>query len=180
MQETGEFLHVNGHVQGQGYTSYSNGGGGGTGIGTGKDGTWNEVGKPSRPKHMNPNRTSMNEMKRRVAAILEFIARTQGEVPSRGMGMLTASASASASALTHNQPGGGGGKGEGKNGIGIIKDRSSDLSLFPTPTPTVSQTQTQTLTNFKHLSSGEMMRALALRLEGWQREFGKWGDKSNS
>lgn len=39
-----------------------------------------DSGKPSRPRYMNPNRTTMNDMKRRVAAILEFISRVQVEM----------------------------------------------------------------------------------------------------
>lgn len=36
--------------------------------------------KPSRPRHLNPNRTSMNELRKRAAGILEFITRTQVEL----------------------------------------------------------------------------------------------------
>lgn len=36
--------------------------------------------RPSKPRHMHPQRTTMNEMKRRVAAILEFISRMQVEM----------------------------------------------------------------------------------------------------
>jgi hypothetical protein len=41
---------------------------------------------------MNPNRTSLNEMKRRVAGILEFVSRTQVELDGRrGKGSTTTS-----------------------------------------------------------------------------------------
>lgn len=46
---------------------------------TGLNGISGESGRSSRPKYHHPHRTSMNEMKRRVAAILEFVNRMRDD-----------------------------------------------------------------------------------------------------
>lgn len=109
---------------------------------------------------MNPHRTSMNEMKRRVAAILEFISRTQLEMageqtPPNGGGGGVASALIKGLAeglgpmITLN------GDNEGPNGE---KAESSNV-------------------DFAELSSLGMMDLLTRKLVLWQKEFGKYGEK---
>ncbi len=61
--------------------------------------------RPSKPKYMNPNRTTMGEMKRRVAAILEFISRIQVEMagektpPTAGAVVVTAASTKTATVV---------------------------------------------------------------------------------
>lgn len=111
-------------------------------------------GTKSKLKHLNPNRTTMNDMKRRVAAILEFILHTQSEM---------ASSDPTRASSTITPPDSGGSKEggmaqkllEGQNGL------MDDLEVD----------------GFRELSSVEMMEVLTRRLVKWQGEYGKWGDK---
>ena len=119
--------------------------------------------RPSRPRYMHPQRTTMNEMKRRVAAILEFISRTQIEMAGDGTppsGTDTASATASmlrnfAEGLPMITVNGGGDKEAGtKSAAPPLGDKE-----------------------FAELSSLEMMDVLTRKLVLWQKDFGKWGEK---
>ena len=176
MQEIRDYGSHNANGNSHSYTinnTINGGGGGGNTL-------WGEAGKPSRPKHMNPNRTSMNEMKRRVAGILEFVSRTQVEMalasPRSGSGTrsqvqtppksqaVTVLSELSVSAMGTIVEGDDGG-GEGVEEQGGEKDRDE------------SERSRGGEMEFKALSSGEMMHVLAGKLEGWQREFGRWGEK---
>ena len=130
-----------------------------------------ESGKPSKPRYMNPHRTSMNEMKRRVAAILEFISRTQLEMageqtpPSNGGGS-RGSGSSSTSALIAGLT-----DGlrptipmNGVNGDGNSVERSGSGTGMGEK-------------DFAELSSTEMMDVLTRNLVLWQKEYGKYGEK---
>ena len=128
-----------------------------------------ESGKPSRPRYMNPQRTTMNEMKRRVAAILEFISRMQVEM---------AAAGESSSTPTSN------GNGNG-NGATLSKDVSARLE---NNSATQQSTDSDALIDnvigqipkekdFRDLSSVEMMDVLTRHLLKWQREYGKFGER---
>ena len=108
----------------------------------------NEHGKASKPRYMNPNRTSMNDMKRRVAGILEFISRTQVEMAGTDM--------ASRNMTTSPPDHGGGNKELGKLLLSELDDG---------------------LDGFGKLSSVEMMEVLTRRLMRWQGEYGKLGEK---
>ena len=190
-------LGVNGHTH-----NYINGTGSTSGVGG--NSAWGESGKPSKPKYMNLNRTSLNEMKRRVAGILEFISRTQVELALAGTSPKLKSGSQTPSPQQLSQPKSlarpppappqglaleglsneldrfgsvsgngsvsGGSQEKGKNnnylsGAGINSGTPlNDLLTFKEE-------------DFKNLSSMEMMRVLAGHLEGWQKEFGRWGEK---
>ena len=117
-------------------------------------------GKPSRPKYMHPQRTTMNEMKRRVAAILEFISRTQFEMASMAGEESSASEAKASDSTT----------------VMTLKEIADSL-----PSIAVNGQGTNDLSNrnkpFAELSSLEMMDVLTRRLVLWQKEFGKWGEK---
>ncbi|KAB8213916.1 hypothetical protein BDV33DRAFT_209777 [Aspergillus novoparasiticus] len=137
----------------------------------GANGTYlngSESGKPSRPRYVN-QRTTMNEMKRRVAAILEFISRMQVEMASAG---------------------------ESTTPPGINSDRLNGIlmkavseQLENAMASTVSEADSGTATTdgeagavstekeFKDLSSVEMMDVLTRHLLKWQQEYGKFGER---
>ncbi len=110
--------------------------------------TNHESGKASKPRYMNPNRTSMNDMKRRVAGILEFISRTQVEMAGTEMASRT---------MTTSPPDHGG----GNKALGNILMKELEDGLD----------------GFGKLSSVEMMEVLTRRLMRWQGEYGKMGEK---
>ncbi|KAL4877501.1 hypothetical protein BJY04DRAFT_209928 [Aspergillus karnatakaensis] len=109
-----------------------------------------ETGKPSRPRYVH-QRTTMNEMKRRVAAILEFISRMQVEMAAHGESITPP---------------------EQANGtrLQIIGDQLE--SLLARSAEEVSAEK-----DFKDLSSLEMMDVLTRHLLKWQQEYGKFGDR---
>ncbi|KAM5478325.1 Histone deacetylase complex subunit [Microsporum canis] len=142
-----------------------------------------ESGKASRPRYMNPNRTTMNDMRRRVAAILEFISRLQvemaasGEQPTRPPGDSTstmattsrdmAATIAKAEALLN---------GLTTNGVSSAENQSSsETQGAPTSAPSAAAAGSDR--DFKDLTSGEMMDVLTRGLFKWQELFGKYGDK---
>ena len=130
-----------------------------------------ESGRPSRPRHMHPQRTTMNEMKRRVAAILEFISRMQVE-------MAVASENSST-------PTGNGDRAQGlllKSMVDQIENampstHSDGGESGPATTDGGYGESTNHEREFKELSSVEMMDVLTRHLLKWQQEFGKFGER---
>ncbi|CAG7996475.1 unnamed protein product [Penicillium nalgiovense] len=131
-----------------------------------------ESGRPSKPRHMHPQRTTMNEMKRRVAAILEFISRMQVEM---------AVASENSSTPTGN--------GDRAQGL-LLKSMVDQIdSAMPStrsdggesgPATTdggYGESSTNHEKDFKDLSSVEMMDVLTRHLLKWQQEYGKFGER---
>ena len=124
------------------------------------DGT--TVGKPSKPRHMNPNRTTMNDMKRRVAGILEFISHTQVEMAALDPPLAAAI----------------------KKAIPDNDSASAEMSKAP-PQPVLPVPFSDAVRDmdnveeevFGALTSIEMMEVLTRKLMRWQGEYGKWGDK---
>ncbi|KAL3493220.1 hypothetical protein BJX62DRAFT_87931 [Aspergillus germanicus] len=137
-------------------------------AGTPVNGT--DTGKPSRPRYVH-QRTTMNEMKRRVAAILEFISRMQvemavagesttppgiGERPNgTGSILLRAVAELQEGTLSNNV----------EDGSSGTADRGAGSAELPTEK------------DFKDLSSLEMMDVLTRHLLKWQQEYGKFGER---
>lgn len=125
----------------------------------------NNTGRPSKPRHMNPSKTTLNDMKRRVAGILEFISHTQVEIAGINVSPRTTKTSTSTntppdSHNIHNRQ-------NGKNNVDIAKatDKAmSDLEGIDDEA-------------FAALTSIEMMEVLTRRLMRWQTEYGKYGDK---
>lgn len=130
-----------------------------------------ESGRPSRPRHMHPHRTTMNEMKRRVAAILEFISRMQVEM--------------AVSSENSSTPTGNGDRAQGlllKSMVNQIENdmpsaRSDGGESGPATTDGGYGESTNHERDFKELSSVEMMDVLTRHLLKWQQEFGKFGER---
>ncbi|KAJ5833391.1 Zinc finger PHD-type [Penicillium riverlandense] len=129
-----------------------------------------ESGRPSKPRHMHPQRTTMNEMKRRVAAILEFISRMQVEMAVAGENSSTPT-----------------GNGDQANGL-LLKSMVDQIeSAMPIAIseggesgPATTDGDGDTLArekDFKELSSVEMMDVLTRHLLKWQQEYGKFGER---
>ncbi|OJJ41644.1 hypothetical protein ASPWEDRAFT_279243 [Aspergillus wentii DTO 134E9] len=128
-----------------------------------------ELGKPSRPRYINPQRTTMPDMKRRVAAILEFISRMQVE-------MAVAGESSPAS------------NGDRMHGT-LLKNMVDSLETFipsgssdggesgPATDGESGAVQPPKEKDFKDLSSVEMMDVLTRHLLKWQQEFGKFPER---
>jgi hypothetical protein len=160
---------VNGEANGSPMRDHSNDGNGHTGSPSyGTRGTANGVngenGRNSRPKYHNPTRTSMNEMKRRVAAILEFVNRMQTERPSQR---------SSASGSDKDSKGGStpnGGLGANASAIssGLAQAVEAGLS-------TISSEGSEK--QFTEMAAGEMMETLTKDLVQWQSLYGKHGEK---
>jgi len=144
----------------------------------GVNGINGESGKSSKAK-THPARTSMNEMKRRVAAILEFVGRMQTERTPHSHSQQS-SGTGSASNKGANTP----------NGIGSHSARSSAASL---PTAGLVRAIEESLRDvsenhgdvvvrvegkeFEAMASREMMETLTRELVGWQSVYGKYGEK---
>ena len=95
----------------------------------------------------------MNDMKRRVASILEFISHTQVE-------MATSDPTPASSTITPPESGGSG-TGMAQKLLDGGQKLLDDLEVD----------------GFRELSSVEMMEILTRRLMRWQGEYGKCGDK---
>ena len=120
----------------------------------------------------------MNEMKRRVAAILEFISRTQLEMaageqtPPNGGGGLGAGAARGSSAFVASLA-------EGlrpilaMNGDNAEKEKETDKEKAGVVAAAAALGDRE----FVELSSTEMMDVLTRNLVLWQKEFGKYGEK---
>jgi hypothetical protein len=120
----------------------------------GHNGGASETGRPSKPKYMNPHRTTMNEMKRRVAAILEFISQMKAEIGESSNMATPPSGSSSIAAAAMI-------KGVEAQLAGILAngdDKGGGKA-------------------FGEMSSAEMMSDLIRSLVGWQNEYGKYGEK---
>ncbi|WEW55970.1 Histone deacetylase complex subunit [Emydomyces testavorans] len=130
-----------------------------------------ESGKPSRPRYMNPNRTTMNDMRRRVAAILEFISRMQVEMATTGE-----------QTTPPNGAGSNGGRAPNGSTIvaaleGAVVNGDIPASLLTENARTTQESGPPKEREFKDLSSVEMMDELTRGLLKWQQEFGKYGEK---
>ena len=130
-------------------------------IKNGKDATAAESAAKPRLKHLHPTKTTMTDMKRRVAAILEFISHTQVE--------MAAHSDVTNPHSSNPTPPDSGGTSSGKevnggnaagttlqkllDGQGILDNDDGEA--------------------FAKLSSVEMMEVLTRRLMRWQGEYGK-------
>lgn len=140
------------------------------------DGINGESGRSSRPKYHHPNRTSMNEMKRRVAAILEFVNKMQGDKGSQSNGhgsSSSASGSRTPNGVSRSNDSGSG-SGSANNGnvqpAFLLKGIEAGLSI-------AQNHGEKTEKEFRTMASGEMMHVLTRELVGWQSLYGKYGEK---
>lgn len=193
-----------GSVNGNGINGYGASGGGPNGYHGNAGGSW-DGGKPSKPKHMNPNRTSLNEMKRRVAGIMEFVSRTQNELDGReartppgsggsassvravdvngvtdtrllGGGAVSGVGSGGSFGMGQLSISGGGGSSE-KESKDLIQSVINGFEAHAHPSATDVHEHILDEQHFANLTSAEMMSVLKNRLVGWQREYGVWGEK---
>ena len=126
-----------------------------------------ESGRSSRPKYHNPTRTSMNEMKRRVAGILEFVGRMQTDRQSQsssvGAGETISKANGTTNGIsTASVPA------PGPGGPGLVNAVEASLA-----TPV----HAGKAKNFGSMASGEMMETLTQELMHWQSLYGRYGEK---
>ncbi|MCJ1276629.1 hypothetical protein MMC21_004435 [Puttea exsequens] len=138
----------------------------------------NGVVKHAKPKqHTNSSKTTMNELRRRAASMLQFISTTQLELA----GSTTTTAAVSSSSAkskskssstttnsTNTPP-------PDTNGDtrAAVSDKAVNAALERLKSVEAIDPET-----FAGLSSLEMMEVLATRLVKWQEDFGKVGDKS--
>jgi hypothetical protein len=157
---------VNGEATGSPMRDHSNDGNGHTGspsYGTrgAANGVNGESGRSSRPKYHNPTRTSMNEMKRRVAAILEFVNRMQTERPSQR---------SSASGSDKDSKG-------GSTPNGALGANASAISSGLAQAVAAGLSSERSEKQFTEMAAGEMMETLTKDLVQWQTLYGKHGEK---
>ncbi|KAI4109441.1 MAG: hypothetical protein L6R37_000598 [Teloschistes peruensis] len=148
----------------------------------GPNGNGEPGGKASKPRQMNPSRTSMNDMKRRVAGILDFISHTQvelaAEVPlvPQPKKLPSTHATITAANVTVTPP--------DDDPDGRKDDKGGDAQKQPADQQQQKGPELTTLgaelnvEHFRKLGSLEMMEVLSSRLIKWQREYGKFGEKS--
>ncbi|KAL4920855.1 hypothetical protein BDW62DRAFT_175417 [Aspergillus aurantiobrunneus] len=125
-----------------------------------------DTGKPSRPRYVH-QRTTMNEMKRRVAAILEFISRMQVEMAVAGESTTPPERTNDSDPQT-----------VGAQLEGILSKSTEDGSTDnPDGSAVSGAIPMRTEKDFKDLSSLEMMDVLTRHLLKWQQEYGKVGER---
>lgn len=129
-----------------------------------------ESGRPSKPRHMHPQRTTMNEMKRRVAAILEFISRMQVEMAVAGENSTPTSNGDRAQGLLLKSM-------VDQIDSAMPSSRSDGGESAPATTDGGYGDTSTHDKDFKELSSVEMMDVLTRHLLKWQQEYGKFGER---
>ena len=129
--------------------------------------------KPSKVKNFNEKRTSLNEMRKRLAAISEFVGRAQVERPP----------SKSTSMSRSESEGGRSGSGHTSGGNGSANTTSTTTSDLNGTLSAQRKKQLQDIINndsapeFGSLTTDEMLENMRLRTRAWQELFGKYGDK---
>lgn len=128
--------------------------------------------KPSKAKNFNEKKTSVNEMKKRVSAILEFVQRAQSErsgaegSSSTGMSRSTSEAGVMPTAVG-------------------AADRKPESTKSTAPLVTVENGEPAAKVcsddkgskeAFEHLSAAEMLVSLKTRLVAFEGSYGRWGD----
>jgi hypothetical protein len=140
----------------------------------------------------------MNEMKRRVAAILEFVGRMQGEGQVQiqgqdGQGANSNSRSSEGGSGSGGTPNNGGANTNGNGSVGgLPRAMASSLvqavelaigkgvvgsMVMVEDTGAGGGTITATGKEFREMGSGEMMETLTRELIGWQNVYGRYGEK---
>jgi hypothetical protein len=143
----------------------------------------------------------MNEMKRRVAAILEFVGRMQGE----GQAHIQGQGGQGANSNSRSSEGGSGSGGTPNNGgtntngnvsglptamasslvqavelaigKGVVGGGVGSMVVVEDSGAGGGGTITATGKEFREMGSGEMMETLTRELIGWQNVFGRYGEK---
>lgn len=133
---------------------------------------------------MNPNRTTMNDMKRRAAGILEFIGRTRVEMAAE-VPLLSALKSASASASSSSSSSSSNALATAKPPVTPPESAQITSSKDSRAWQLGDQQQSKLaafsaeldLDQFKDLDTLEMMEILTRKIVQWQEEYGKYGEK---
>lgn len=111
----------------------------------------------------------MNEMKRRVAAILEFVSKMQGDKGSQNN-----SHGSSSGPSGSRTPNGVSQSSNSANGndqpAALLKGLEAGLSAAQVRGEKAER-------EFRAMASGEMMHILTHELVGWQSLYGKYGEK---
>ncbi len=163
-QDREHHTNVNGDHDGSPLRSQSGEGAEDHPVGANSTNTMGDSGKPSKARYLNPHRTSMNEMKRRVAAILEFISRTQLEMAGE-----QAPSGTNGGGAIH------GGSSSGALIAGLADEVRPMLALNGGGASDEEKRGSEK--DFAMLSSMEMMDVLTRNLVLWQKEYGKYGEK---
>lgn len=130
-----------------------------------------ELGKPSKPRQMNPNRTTMNDMKRRVAGILEFISHTQVEMAAE-VPLSTMSKKRSATVNPASGPMTPPDESAGVKTNGATTDLQDDAAKQGNGDVGGGAVEDD-LSQFAKLGSVEMMEILTKKLIKWQEAYGE-------
>ena len=101
----------------------------------------------SKIKHLNPNRTSMNEMKKRIAAIMEYVNRAEDEMKRQS----------SLNSAAHERS---------------SSTADSASTSVPDEYKTVAVIGAEM--DFSTLNSKEMVKVLKARLVAWEDEYGRY------
>ena len=117
---------------------------------------------------MNPNRTTLNDMKRRVAGILEFISHTQVEMAGLDAANSRTKTPKKTASGTPTPPQG---IGNGHKTAGLVATEISAMLSALGEAEAVDEDA------FGKLNAVEMMEVLTRRLMRWQSQYGKYGEK---
>ena len=131
-------------------------------------------GKPSKPRHMNPNRTSMNDMKKRAAGILEYISRTQVEMAGEKPATPTTTTATAIMAAPPLRPPLG--RTMSMNGASKLSRELVEVQR-PSTADAANQKDKIDEKNFRQMSTLQMMDVLTREVVHWQKDYGKWGDR---
>ena len=149
--------------------------------------------KPSKPKHLSFNRTSLNEIRKRVAGIGEFISRTQvelagertppnGSSPSSGKSKtnpLPRPATSNGTSKLNNEIHDGeennaAASPDGQDPDQVNEGESKDDGEDKQEAEILSSPNKE---NFRKMTSTEMMDVISRGIVLWQKDYGKWGEK---
>ncbi|PCG98623.1 Zinc finger, PHD-finger [Penicillium occitanis (nom. inval.)] len=144
----------------------------------GPNGVVNGADGKGKGRHLNPHRTSMNEMKRRVAAILDFISRMQVEMAASGENVTPPENNAT------NDSNGAASRASLIKGVqdqlgSLLASTNSEGASVASSAGSVADSDAtkEKEKDFKDLTSIEMMDVLTRHLLKWQQEYGKYGEK---
>ena len=167
-----------------------NGLGSGYALGSGGAGAGlDPASRPSKPKRMNPNRTSLNEMKRRVAAITDFVVRVQDDTR-KGEGTASAGSGPGGGAKSVNGASAEPTAANGDAGPDALPDDPDGAGMHAAPVKVETASVNGAADNagddasltserlhsvdFAALSAADMMANLKARLILWEDEYGRY------
>ena len=129
--------------------------------------------KPAKPRHMSAKKNSLNEVKKRVAGIGEYVSRTQPEMVREKI------PAESSTSPGHGRPSQGQRipmNGSSKLSKEIRRDDSSDHDKALENSEEVRSLGVD-VEHFKKMSSLEMGSVLIREIRRWQQDYGKYGEK---